>query len=330
MSTKWNTEQNHHDRLSLIPEEEINALLVAFSHGVVAFDLETTGLSPLVDKIIEISAVKILPSGEVETFDELIDPQIPIPDYTTQIHGIDDATVKGAPNIEALGDDFLQFLDDKTLIAHNARFDAGFLVYDLHQAGLALPKSDVYCSCQLSRFIFKNFQGHGLGTLAEKLEIPLNHHRALNDAIACIRVFAKALIKQQEDEQKAEEQKRESGEKMKTSTLQAALKAGRLFSLADYKRDEDFEIPPHLSPIKDHLPTQKPLMIKYKGGSHRNIFRPIRPVSFLPLPDGDVLYAHCLISDLYKSFALKKIKDFRQVTDEDRQQWPLLKSSGSE
>lgn len=65
-----------------------------FPKGIVAFDLETTGLSPLLDKIIEISAIKI--TDKIETFHSLIDPKIPIPDITSKIHGLYDEDVKGA------------------------------------------------------------------------------------------------------------------------------------------------------------------------------------------------------------------------------------------
>ena len=71
-----------------ITPEEIASLLSLFPKGLVAVDLETTGLSPLVDKIIEIAAIKITPEGEVSTYHQLINPLIEIPEFTIQFHGL--------------------------------------------------------------------------------------------------------------------------------------------------------------------------------------------------------------------------------------------------
>ena len=66
-----------------------------------------------------------------------------------------------------------------------------------------------------------------------------------------------------------------------------------------------------VSLLKETVETQNELEIIYRGGSHKGEWRPIRPVSLLPMPNGNMLYAHCLLSDIYKSFALHKIQDVR-------------------
>lgn len=266
-----------------------------------AFDLETTGLSPLVDKIIEISALRITEHG-VEVFDQLVNPEIEIPPFTTEIHHITDDMVADSPKIQEVIPDFVEFISGYPLIAHNAKFDIGFIVYDLLQNKLKLPPAKVYCSCALSRKVFDEFPNHRLATLVEKLEIPLeNHHRALDDARAAMQVFARGLQSYFE-------------KKKNTKVLGDAF----LFELNSFSEDAELNIPKHLKDLEKVVAMQPVLEIKYSGGSMKGKFRPIRPVSLLPMPDGLILYAHCLVSNLYKSFAVKKIADMKLLSDEEQ------------
>ena len=90
-------------------------------------DLETTGINYKRDKIIEIGAVKIDQKGKRQTFQSLIDPEIPIPKVITSLTGISDDMLVGKPLIEEVIGDFLTFVGDGQMIAHNAAFDGGFL-----------------------------------------------------------------------------------------------------------------------------------------------------------------------------------------------------------
>ena len=76
-------------------------------------------------------------------------------------------------------------------------------------------------------------------------------------------------------------------------------------------------IPEKLIGLISKIEKKQVIDIKYNGGSRRGEFRPIRPISLLPLPEGNVLYAHCLESDVYKSFALKKISEFRELNADE-------------
>lgn len=282
-----------------ISESEKAALLKRFPRGVVAVDLETTGLSPLVDKIIELSAVKITADG-VETFDQLVNPEIPIPKHTTDIHGIKDEDVRNSPTIDEVLPKFSEFLSHLSLIAHNAKFDVGFLVFDWNKCELEVPSSMVYCSCKHARISFKESPNHRLGTLAEFLKIPLeNHHRALDDALASLLIFARGLMI--EDEKK----------KVK------AIKEAKIMHLEDYNNFDAWEIPDHLKGLIKKAESQQVVDILYRGGSHKNKFRPIRPIGLLPMPEGPVLYALCLLSNVHKSFSLKKIREIKDLNGEE-------------
>ncbi|ATH07003.1 hypothetical protein BIY24_03345 [Halobacteriovorax marinus] len=280
-------------------EAEREILLRSFPNGIVALDLETTGLSPLIDKVIELSAIKVTPYGE-DVFDELIDPKIEIPKFTIDIHGITNDMVQGKRTLDKVLPEFINFIGSLPLVAHNAKFDLGFIVFGMHQIGLPLHESHVYCSCKFSRYALRGSTNFKLSTLTTELEIPLeNHHRALDDAIACLKVYERGLRVFKKPDRKI-------------------LNEGHLFKLKDFDKQDDFEIPKKLKPLQDKVKDQEMIEIKYRGGSLKNQFRPIRPISFLPMPQGNMLYAHCLVSDMYKSFSLKKIAELRELSDEQK------------
>src|SRR5690349_4073909 len=100
-----------------------------------AVDLETTGGSPNNDAITEIGAVKHLGGQRIGTFHSLVNPGVAIPRSITYLTGLDDLDVAGAPPIEALLPALLEFLDGSVFVAHNARFDFGFLNAALRRHG---------------------------------------------------------------------------------------------------------------------------------------------------------------------------------------------------
>lgn len=283
-----------------LTHDEKEDLFRFFPDGVVVLDLETTGLSPLVDKIIEISAVKITPSDtsdfNLEAFDELVNPEIEIPQYTIDIHGIKDEDVADKEKIDKVLPKFLDFAGPLPLVAHNAKFDTGFLIFDMHQQDIMDLKNKVYCTIKISRHAFPNMKNHKLGNLCEELEIPLeNHHRALDDAIADLMILAKCL---------------------KGKKSERIMNESYLFKLSDFKKLEDWDLPDHLKLLLSKIEKQQLVEIKYKGGTVKNQPRPVRPISLLPMPSGHILYGHCLLSDIYKSFALKKISDVKELNAE--------------
>lgn len=280
-------------------ENLVQELLKAFPNGVIGLDLETTGLSPLVDKIIEISAVKLTPGG-IDYFDQLIDPVCDIPQKTIDIHGITNDMVKGSPKIEDVLPDFFKFTAGLPLVAHNAQFDLGFLVFNLHKQDLGVENHEVYCSCKYARSSLKNRESYKLSALASELGVNLeNAHRALDDAIAGLEVFAHSLQERNNREEKL------------------GLSTARIFELKDFTHPENMELQDHIREMIPLVADQELIVMRYKGGTHKNKWRPVQPVALLPLPNGNILYGKCLIADLYKSFALSKIKEWRRPTDQE-------------
>lgn len=288
-------------RHPLILPEWASVILQAFPQGAVFYDLETTGLSPMVDAIIELAAVKVTAEG-ITTFSTLINPQVAIGAHSTAIHGINDLMVANAPKLSQVMPDFLLFTEKLPILAHNAKFDSGFIAWACHQCGLALPHLPVYCSLLLSKKAFVEFSSHRLSHLVKELSLPLaNHHRALDDSIACLGVVAKGLIKY--------------------ANIHRLKEESFLFNLSDYSALKNFEVPEHLKGISEKIQKNHLIFINYRGGSYKNQFRPILPTSFLPMPGGHVLYALCLHTGLYKSFGLNKIREWREMKSEELALW---------
>lgn len=278
-----------------IPHQEVEALLRFFPRGVTAFDVETTGLSPLNDRIIELSAVKILPNRGVRTFSHLINPGKAIPEQTRMIHGISDEMVQDKPPIHKVLEQFLEFNDLTPLIGHNAKFDAGFFASALHFTNRPFPEIKIYCSLQLAKDAFKQMPNYKLATLAKELNICLvNHHRALDDSLASLRIFAQGLL---------------FLEKKNCAHL---AKKSYLFSMEAFDKKHEFELPEKLQELKLWVREKQPIELKYKGGSHRGEFRPVTPLAILPMPHGAILYGLCELSNQHKSFKLSKISAIRQ------------------
>jgi DNA polymerase III subunit epsilon len=291
-----------------------------FPNGVVALDLETTGLSPLIDRPIEISAIKCRPdpyspqNGTLEFFDELIDPEIDIPPHTILIHKITDSMVKGKPTIEQILIPVLSFFEDLPIIAHNAKIDLGFIMFDAlrlnYQDRALTPKmnplsNEVFCSCKMARSLL-DAENYKLQTLLKTFDISVNdEHRALADAYGSLKILIQCL--------KAYEDEATSGPTLKDF--------GKIFSLSEFHHHSIDTLPPQLEILQKKTQNQHVVEIKYRGGHLKNEYRPVKALSLLNTPEGNILYAHCLISDMHKSFFLKKILDVRLPSAEDISRW---------
>ena len=102
------------------------------------FDVETTGMSVVNDRIVEIAALRVDPDGEISRFQTLVNPNCHISSRVSRVHHIVDEMVKNAPHFRQAGYDFLKFARKSTLVAHNARFDLAFLQESLARNGLPL------------------------------------------------------------------------------------------------------------------------------------------------------------------------------------------------
>ena len=115
-------------------EQKQGTRLSGYRPDYVVFDLETTGLSPVSDGIIEISAVKVENGKVTDSFSTLVNPGRRIPAAATRVNGITDQMVKDAPGLKEALDQFLSFIGDQVLVGHNIHsFDMGFFIYVMEE-----------------------------------------------------------------------------------------------------------------------------------------------------------------------------------------------------
>jgi len=160
----------------------------------VVFDIETTGLSVTNNKIIELAGVKVKGGQEIDRFATFINPHEPIPYNIQQLTNITDEMVKGAPELEPKLKEFVAFVGDAVLVAHNARFDIGFIQEACKRHGLPPLDNPALDTLELARFIHPNMKNHRLNTLSDLYKVALeSHHRAIDDTIALAGVLAGLL-----------------------------------------------------------------------------------------------------------------------------------------
>lgn len=150
----------------------------------VVFDIETTGLSPENDKIIEIGAVKIKNGNIIDSFNEFVNPKINIPFNITQLTGITDDMVKDSQDIEHVLPKFLKFVGNSVVVAHNANFDISFIKKNCRDLNIKFNNS-IMDTIPLCKYLFPDLKKYKLNIIAKHLNISLeNHHRAVDDAKA--------------------------------------------------------------------------------------------------------------------------------------------------
>ena len=165
----------------------------ALDHTGVAFDSETTGFSPIKNRIIEIGAVRVTDGKIVDKFSTFVNPEVPIPYDIQQLTSINDGMVISAPTIEEVLPEFLAFCEGAVMVAHNASFDISFIKENARRQGLTFQPT-VLDTVSLARVLLPNLNRFKLDTVAKELKISLeNHHRAVDDAACTAEIFVKFI-----------------------------------------------------------------------------------------------------------------------------------------
>ncbi|MBQ8877130.1 MAG: PHP domain-containing protein, partial [Lachnospiraceae bacterium] len=163
------------------------------SADFVVFDIETTGFSPVNNRIIEIGAVKVSGGSIVDRYSTFVNPKTPIPFEIEKLTGINDSMVIDAPEIEEILPQFLAFCSDAVLVAHNANFDMSFIKENVLRQGIRREFTYVD-TVGIARILLPNQAKHTLDAVAKTLGISLeNHHRAVDDAEATAEIFVKMI-----------------------------------------------------------------------------------------------------------------------------------------
>jgi DNA polymerase III epsilon subunit family exonuclease len=263
----------------------------------VAFDVETTGLHAICDHIVEVGAVRFGFGGLGETFESLVNPGVPIPRDATALHGITDGDVAGAPPFADVCPDLIRFLGEGIVVAHNAPFDASFLLSECDRAGVPAPPLLALDSCALARAAFPALASYSLDSLVGALSLGRSRgHRALPDAIAAADLFLRAL---------------EALGVRDASGLPALHeRAGPPLPLRSLGFDPVCELPAEYAPITDALAGNTPLTIVYQdrfGNTSRRVVRPLRVVS---IQGYLMMEAHCLLRGGTRCFRLDRVREF--------------------
>ncbi len=149
----------------------------------VALDIETTGLNPRYDKIIEIGAVRVRDGKAEDTFSSFVNPAKSLPTRIIELTGIQDADVCKAPYIDEVLDAFLTFAGDDVLLGHNLIFDYSFVKKAAVNCKKSYERTGID-TLKIAKCFLGNLESRSLGFLCEYFQIALDAHRALNDAIA--------------------------------------------------------------------------------------------------------------------------------------------------
>ena len=165
----------------------------SLQESYVVFDIETTGFSPEINKIIEIGAVKVVDGKIVDRFSTFVNPEVPIPYRIEELTHISDNMVIDAPTIDVVLPEFLQFCEGCVMVAHNADFDMSFIKKKAEDIGVNFAPTYID-TVAMARFLLPNLNRFKLDTVAKAVGVPLdNHHRAVDDAACTAEIFVKFI-----------------------------------------------------------------------------------------------------------------------------------------
>ncbi|SEL61465.1 exonuclease domain-containing protein [Nitrosovibrio tenuis] len=158
-------------------------------HNCVILDLETTGGTPLYDRITEIALIRFEDGIETERWETLVNPGISIPPFISRLTGITNDMVRDAPFFEDIADKLYGYIEGAVLAAHNVRFDHGFLKAEFKRLGAVL-RQRVMCTVKLSRTLYPQHRGHGLDAIMHRHGlISRARHRAMGDVELVVAYF---------------------------------------------------------------------------------------------------------------------------------------------
>ena len=163
-------------------------------------DIETTGGTPASSKITEIAIIISDGENELEKYETLVNPEIPIPYNITRITGIDDRMVANSPRFFEVAKTIIKLLEGKTFVAHNVNFDYGIIRNEFRDLGYEF-EAEKMCTVKLSRKYFPGLPSYSLGKLSKSLDVVLTtHHRAMADTQATVEIFHKIIAQDKDAE----------------------------------------------------------------------------------------------------------------------------------
>ena len=254
-----------------------------FSGTFVVFDIETTGFSPVSNRIIEIGAVKVVNGEITDHFSTFVNPQVPIPFRIEKLTNINDSMVMDAPLIETVLPEFLDFCGDAILVAHNASFDMSFIKENVQRQHLNREFTYVD-TLGIARVLLPNQAKHTLDAVCKTLGISLeNHHRAVDDAEATAQMFVKMIPMLKE---------------------QGAVKLADVNAMGENSKEVVKRLPSYHAIILAQNNVGRENLYRLVSASHLDYYskRPRVPKSFLMKHrEGLILGSACEAGELYRA-----------------------------
>lgn len=176
---------------SVKPERiEKGASLLSLPDEYVCIDLETTGLDPQCDDIIEVCASRVAGGIIKQTYSTLVRPPFEISEYISELTGITNEMLRDQPTINTVLPELLDFVGRSVIVGHNVNFDINFLYDECIRQGREAFSNDFVDTMRISRRLFPDFENHKLKTLVEKFECSLcNTHRAQEDVAVTVQCY---------------------------------------------------------------------------------------------------------------------------------------------
>lgn len=271
---------------------------------VIALDLETTGLDPGDDRVVEIGAIAF-GGEELERFESLVKPGRPMGAGATRVNGIRDADLADAPSAVVVLPEFLAFLDrhpTAPMIAHNAAFDAGFLGMELARANLSAPGRLVLDTLALARRALPRLRSHRLDLLVKHFSIPTRRrHRAIDDAEILKRLWT--LL---------------GGPRWAEADRVA-------YPIHDGARPAG--PPSGWGPLEEAARSRRPIRMSYAGGTRGDAPREVTPLGFANRGGIAYLVAVCHLTGIEKSFRLDRVRGYEILDPPEETPWPSCSSA---
>lgn len=264
----------------------------------VAIDFETTGLSAVQDRAVELGLLRFkLDQSLWMPWSSLFQPGVSIPAEVTAIHGLHDADVSNAPTFAAQADTILKHLQDAVLLAHHAPFDLAFLSWELRRAGHDLPALPVIDTFQLARQMLRA-PSFKLGDLLQWLEQapPEPAHRALPDAIGCARLLLTCLQRRPELQSLSLEALFERLPQIRMGTLGTA-------DTASAEQDA----------LQQAIMGQQDVQIEYHNARQQTLLRQITPLLLGGYGSYAYVEAYCHLRQEHRQFRLNRIQKVAAV-----------------
>lgn len=268
----------------------------------VVFDIETTGFDSEKDKILEIAAIKFTAKDDLDTFQTLIHPGLNLSryDYFTDVHDITSDMVKKKPKIDAVLPQFIEFIgNDSVLIAHNARFDIGFISKAISINKFKYPKNIILDTIRLSRKLFPGSPDYSLETITSFLKIRVKtKHRAFKDCLACKNVFLKCLSK--------------IGPLLNYDVLKLINLHGRTFRFHNVSTVVSID-GKQIDYIKTSINKSNDVLIEYTDYNGNITKRKIKPMEIYISDGKEYLKSFCYLRKEERSFRMSRITKVEQI-----------------